>query len=397
MVRAAAKNHAERRGDHRARAVPGRCWPRSRPADSRWRSAAGWPPGRSPHTAAYDAAVASWFASAYAPDELAAETGWPDVIGARLDPPGRAPLRREPAPAAPRSTCAARRGAATARASPAPSSCTARRCPTTTTSTPTRPAARPSTSPQPCVAIIKHSNPCGIAVGADLADGAPQGARLRPGVRLRRRDRGQRRGHRGARRRRSRTSSPRSIIAPGLRARALDILTGKKNLRLLRCPAAAARRASSGGRISGGLLMQTADQVAEPGDDPASWQLAAGDPASAEALADLAFAWQACRAVKSNAILLASGGASVGIGMGQVNRVDSARLAVTRAGERAARVRGGQRRVLPVPRRASRCWPRRACARSSSPAGRSATSSSSSAAQAAGVTLYFTGVRHFYH
>ena len=52
-------------------------------------------------------------------------------------------------------------------------------------------------------------------------------------------------------------------------------------------------------------------------------------------LADLAFAWRACRAVKSNAILLASGGASVGVGMGQVNRVDSCRLAVERAGDRA--------------------------------------------------------------
>ena len=56
----------------------------------------------------------------------------------------------------------------------------------------------------------------------------------------------------------------------------------------------------------------------------------------AEVLADLAFAWKACRAVKSNAILLASDGASVGVGMGQVNRVDSCRLAVSRAGDRAA-------------------------------------------------------------
>jgi phosphoribosylaminoimidazolecarboxamide formyltransferase/IMP cyclohydrolase len=77
------------------------------------------------------------------------------------------------------------------------------------------------------------------------------------------------------------------------------------------------------------------DRVDAPGDDPAAWKLAAGEPAPAEVLADLAFAWKACRAVKSNAILLASGGASVGIGMGQVNRVDSCRLAVERAGERA--------------------------------------------------------------
>jgi phosphoribosylaminoimidazolecarboxamide formyltransferase/IMP cyclohydrolase len=88
--------------------------------------------------------------------------------------------------------------------------------------------------------------------------------------------------------------------------------------------------------ISGGVLVQTADLIDAPGDDPAVWTLAAGDPAGEALLADLAFAWRAVRSVKSNAILLASGGATVGIGMGQVNRVDSARLAVTRAGERAA-------------------------------------------------------------
>jgi phosphoribosylaminoimidazolecarboxamide formyltransferase/IMP cyclohydrolase len=69
---------------------------------------------------------------------------------------------------------------------------------------------------------------------------------------------------------------------------------------------------------------------------PGGWTLAAGEPADAATLADLAFAWRACRAVKSNAILLAADGATVGVGMGQVNRVDSARLAVERAGEERA-------------------------------------------------------------
>jgi phosphoribosylaminoimidazolecarboxamide formyltransferase/IMP cyclohydrolase len=84
------------------------------------------------------------------------------------------------------------------------------------------------------------------------------------------------------------------------------------------------------------MLLQSADRVDEPGDDPANWQLKAGEPVDPGVLADLAFAWKACRSVKSNAILLAAGGASVGVGMGQVNRVDSARLAVQRAGDRAA-------------------------------------------------------------
>jgi AICAR transformylase/IMP cyclohydrolase PurH len=89
-------------------------------------------------------------------------------------------------------------------------------------------------------------------------------------------------------------------------------------------------------QICGGALVQQADAVDAEGDDPATWTLATGEAASEEVLEDLAFAWRACRSVKSNAILLARDGASVGIGMGQVNRVDSCRLAVERAGERAA-------------------------------------------------------------
>src|SRR5690606_38982744 len=87
--------------------------------------------------------------------------------------------------------------------------------------------------------------------------------------------------------------------------------------------------------ISGGLLIQTADRLDASGDNPANWKLATGPAADPETLKDLEFAWRAVRAVKSNAILLAAGQATVGIGMGQVNRVDSARLAVARAGDRA--------------------------------------------------------------
>lgn len=89
-------------------------------------------------------------------------------------------------------------------------------------------------------------------------------------------------------------------------------------------------------QISGGLLLQERDALTAEGDSPANWQLACGDPADAATLRDLEFAWRTVRAVKSNAILLVSGGATVGVGMGQVNRVDSSRLAVTRAGDRSS-------------------------------------------------------------
>ena len=149
--------------------------------------------------------------------------------------------------------------------------------------------------------------------------------------------------------------------------------------------------------ISGGLLRQQTDRVDAPGDDPATWTLAAGEAADEATLADLAFAWRAVRAVKSNAILLARDGAAVGIGMGQVNRVDSARLAVERAGANRAAgsvaasdaffpfadglqvlIDAGVRAVV-------------------QPGGSVRDEEVVAAAREAGVTMYFTGTRHFFH
>src|SRR4030095_12130568 len=136
------------------------------------------------------------------------------------------------------------------------------------------------------------------------------------------------------------------IIAPGYAAGAIDVLAAKKNLRIL-VVEPPARGGVESRRIDGGLLVQLSDTVNADHDRPANWQLVAGQPASEEMLADLEFAWKAARAVKSNAILLARNGASVGVGMGQVNRVDSCRLAVQRAGGGAQGAGGGSRRFFP--------------------------------------------------
>jgi phosphoribosylaminoimidazolecarboxamide formyltransferase/IMP cyclohydrolase len=144
------------------------------------------------------------------------------------------------------------------------------------------------------------------------------------------------------------------------------------------------------------MLLQSADCVNEPGDDPANWELRAGPPASPAQLADLAFAWKACRSVKSNAILLASGGASVGIGMGQVNRVDSARLAVMRAGERAAGSVAASDAYFPFPD-GFEILAQAGVRAVAEPGGSIRDHLVIAAAEAAGIPLYFTGVRHFYH
>jgi phosphoribosylaminoimidazolecarboxamide formyltransferase / IMP cyclohydrolase len=191
-------------------------------------------------------------------------------------------------------------------------------------------------------------------------------------------------------------SSADVVIAPDYEEAALGVLSRKwKNVRLLRCPP----RGSSPGefrQVSGGLLVQSTDQIDAPGDDPRRWELKAGDPADAATLADLAFAWRACRAVKSNAILLASGGASVGVGMGQVNRVDSARLAVARAGNRAAGSVAASDAYFPFPD-GFEILAEASVRAVAEPGGSIRDGIVIEAAQAAGVTLYFTGVRHFYH
>ncbi len=148
--------------------------------------------------------------------------------------------------------------------------------------------------------------------------------------------------------------------------------------------------------ISGGLLLQHRDRFQASGDDPAAWTLAAGEAASDEVLADLAFAWKACRAVKSNAILLAADGASVGVGMGQVNRVDSCRLAVSRAGDRATGSVAASDAFFPFPD-GLEVLIEGGVKAVVQPGGSIRDEAAIEAATKAGITMYFTGTRHFFH
>jgi phosphoribosylaminoimidazolecarboxamide formyltransferase/IMP cyclohydrolase len=186
------------------------------------------------------------------------------------------------------------------------------------------------------------------------------------------------------------------VCAPDFEAEALEILSEKKNIRLLRCPAPPEHGGVELRPISGGLLLQTGDGIDAAGDDPAAWTLVAGAAADQATLSDLAFAWRAVRSVKSNAILLASDGATVGVGMGQVNRVDSARLAVSRAGERAVGSVAASDAFFPFADGLQVLIDAgvRAVVQ---PGGSVRDAEVIEAAQAAGVTLYLTGTRHFFH
>lgn len=264
---------------------------------------------------------------------------------------------------------------------------------------------------EPAVAIIKHANPCGIAVASpDAADPVAEAHA------------------------RAHACDPMSayggviavnrpvtaglaanlkgvltevIIAPSFEPDALERLQLRQDIRLLTLPEGYRRDPAEYRQVSGGVLVQMGDTIAAEGDDPSNWELVAGDAADEKTLADLVFAWRAIRAVKSNAILLANDGAAVGVGMGQVNRVDSCKLAVERAnslaldedGNPIERARGavaasdaffpfadGLQILLDAGVRAV-----------VQPGGSKRDEEVIAAAQAAGVTMYLTGARHFFH
>lgn len=246
----------------------------------------------------------------------------------------------------------------------------------------------------PAVAVVKHANPCGIAVGDDVAQAHRKAHACDPvsafgGVIAANREVTVEMAEQVA------EIFTEVIVAPGYADGAVDVLQRKKNVRIL-----IAEPPVRGGvelrPISGGALLQQRDIVDAEGDDPANWTLVSGEAADAATLADLEFAWRSCRAVKSNAILLAHDGASVGVGMGQVNRVDAVHLAVLRAEDRAKGSVAASDAYFPFPD-----GPQQLIAAGVKaivqPGGSVRDQLTIDACREAGVTMYLTGARHFAH
>ena len=280
-----------------------------------------------------------------------------------------------------------------------------------------------------CVAVVKHANPCGIAVSptGDVAEAhrkahacdpvSAYGGVIATNATVT-----------AAMARQVKPVFTEVVAAPAYEPEAVEILATKRNLRVL-----VVEPPAPGGydvkQISGGAVIQERDLVDAPGDLPSGWRLVAGEPASPDVIADLVFAWRAVRAVRSNAILLARDGATVGVGMGQVNRVDSCRLAVERANTLGSRSTGdaaaapakgavGGAQASEVLTGAPEERARGAVAASDAffpfadglqvlldagvravvqPGGSIRDSEVIAAARAAGVTMYLTGTRHFSH
>jgi len=346
------------------------------------------------HTAAYDTAIATWMGQELAAEGQGAEDFWPRYAGLALEraavlrygenPHQRAALYRDPDTAAGLATARQLHGKEMSFNNYVDADAAYRTV---------------SDLADPAVAIVKHTNPCGIAVGAaDAGDPVADAHRKahacdpvsafggviavnRPVSRLLAEQIAE--------------VFTEVVLAPGYLEGSLDVLTAKKSVRLL--VAAGARPSGVEFReISGGVLAQTADRLDALGDDAASWRLVAGAPVDERTLGDLIFAWRAVRSVKSNAILLAADRATVGIGMGQVNRVDSARLAVARAGDRAAGSVAASDAFFPFADGLQVLLDAgvRAVVQ---PGGSVRDAEVVAAAEAAGVPLYVTGTRHFAH
>jgi len=247
---------------------------------------------------------------------------------------------------------------------------------------------------QPCVAIIKHANPCGIAIGSDIASAYSAAHACDPVSAF---------GGVVAANRTVSVAMAKSlatvftevVIAPGYEDGAIEILSAKPSIRILTCAtseiAPLERRP-----VSGGILLQQSDLIDAPGDLSSGWKQVCGGAVSPDVIADLEFAWRSVRAVKSNAILLAKGGAAIGIGMGQVNRVDSAKLAVERAGDRVAGTVAASDAFFPFAD-GLEILIRAGVTAVVQPGGSVRDEEVIAAAEAAGIAMFFTGTRHFSH
>lgn len=246
--------------------------------------------------------------------------------------------------------------------------------------------------PDPTVAIIKHQNPCGIA-SADTLASAHQLAHACDPVSAFGGVIATNRPMDGDTARSIAEIFTEVIIAPSFSAEALEVFATKKNLRLVELPEGFAPEALETRHISGGFLVQDADRSFAPA---SAWSLVSGQMPDAPTLRSLEFAWRSVRAVKSNAIVLVSGTASVGMGMGQVNRVDSCQLAVSRAGDRAAGSVAASDAFFPF---ADGLEILIAAGVSAvvQPGGSLRDDEVISAATTAGIAMFFTGERHFFH
>ena len=245
---------------------------------------------------------------------------------------------------------------------------------------------------EPAAVIVKHTNPCGTGIGATIAEAYQKAFDADPVsafggiIALNKQVDGAAAG---------KISSlfVEAIIAPEFTSEALDILTAKKNIRLLEAGANSPNIQLDLKKISGGLLVQQADSSTDSED---SWQTVTKKQLTAEQSKQLAFAWKVVKHVKSNAIVVADNNQTLGVGAGQMNRVGSAEIALKQAGEKAKGAVMASDAFFPFGDTVE------AAAQAGitaiiQPGGSLRDEESIAAADKYGIAMVFTGIRHFKH
>lgn len=245
---------------------------------------------------------------------------------------------------------------------------------------------------EPTAAVLKHTNPCGVAIAPTLAlayeraFNADNVSAFGGIVAL------------------NRPIDPETaqaltqtflecVVAPGCEVEAQAILAKKKNLRILTLPDLRTGPAETLKVIAGGLLVQASDDAT---DEPTQWQVVTTQQPDAAQLAELSFAWKVAKQVKSNAIVITRDRATVGIGAGQMNRVGAAKIALEQAGELAQGACLASDGFFPFDD-SVRTAAAAGITTVIQPGGSIRDQDSIAAANELGVVMVLTGMRHFLH
>ena len=245
---------------------------------------------------------------------------------------------------------------------------------------------------EPAAAVLKHTNPCGVAVGNSLvsayqkAFAADSVSAFGGIVALNRPIDAD-----------TATELTKTflecVVAPGCEESAKAIIAAKSKLRVLISPDLAVGPKETVKAIAGGFLVQAADDLVT---DTSTWQIVTDKKPSDEQLAELLFAWKVCKHVKSNAIVVTGDRTTLGVGAGQMNRVGSVKIALEQAGEKA---RGGflaSDGFFPFDDSVKTAAAAGITA-IVQPGGSLRDSDSIKAANELGLVMVLTGVRHFLH
>jgi phosphoribosylaminoimidazolecarboxamide formyltransferase/IMP cyclohydrolase len=244
---------------------------------------------------------------------------------------------------------------------------------------------------EPCVVVIKHANPCGLAIATTIEDAYRNAHACDPlsafgGVVALNREATVEMAHD------LKEVFTEVLIAPSYEAGAIEILSAKKNLRILQANMHA-QSTQHLRQISGGFLVQDTDPMHI---DTSAWQVVTTAQPTASQLRDCVTAWITCAAVSSNAIVLVNDGSAVGIGGGQQNRIDAARLACERAGNRALGSVAASDAFFPFSD-GPQMLINAGVAVIVQPGGSQRDDESIAAANNSGIAMIFTGTRHFRH